>query len=174
MVNSKQFHDKFEKLPFSKNVIESLYKFSLKILEHRDGSDVEDLYILNSRTGSEVTKNVSTKVGFKVGLTSAQYQKVLEEDGVIILHNHPEGGRLSFSDIKSLFGTPNAKGSVVVGHDGSVYVAYAPNRSFSVEKLYQKYYNDFVSSYQNKEIARVLATDKLYELGVFMYEEIKE
>lgn len=174
LVNSKRFHDKFEKLPFSKNVIESLYKASVKILEHRDGSNVEDLYILNSRTGREVTKNISTKVGFKVGLTSAQYQKVLEEDGIIILHNHPEGGRLSFSDIKSLFATPNAKGSVVVGHDGSVHVAYAPNRSFSVEKLYQKYYNDFVSSYQNKEIARVLATDKLYELGVFMYEEIKE
>lgn len=171
LVNSKAFHDKFENLPFSKNVNESLYKSGLKILEHRDGTNVEDLYILDARTGEEITKNISAQQGYKVGLNNAQYTKALDNESIVILHNHPEGGRLSYADIKTLFETPNAKGSVVVGHDGSVFVAHSPNRNISIAGIYEKLYNGYVREYQNKDIAKLRATDRLYEMGIFSHEK---
>ncbi|MEY8435089.1 minor capsid protein [Streptococcus hyointestinalis] len=171
LVNSKTFHDKFENLPFSKNVNENLYKSGLKILEHRDGTNVEDLYILDARTGEEITKNISAQQGYKVGLNNAQYTKVLDNESIVILHNHPEGGRLSYADIKTLFETPNAKGSVVVGHDGSVFVAHSPNRNISIAEIYGKLYNGYVREYQNKDIAKLRATDRLYEMGIFSHEK---
>lgn len=49
------------------------------------------------------------------------------KNDVVVIHNHPNSGRPSYSDIKTLFNTKengynsNISSSVVLGHDGSVY-----------------------------------------------------
>ena len=50
-INSKEYHDKFEKLPLSKPVIESLYKETGRLLEAVDGQEQEHMLAINARTG---------------------------------------------------------------------------------------------------------------------------
>lgn len=52
LVNSKEYHDKFENLTSHKSTNESVYQEAMKMLEHRDGTDLEDIVILDARTGN--------------------------------------------------------------------------------------------------------------------------
>ncbi len=47
LVNSKEYHNKFEGLPLNKSANENLYMESKRILEHRDGTYYEDLVVLD-------------------------------------------------------------------------------------------------------------------------------
>ena len=73
-VNSKKFHDKFQNLTNHKTVNESLYQEAMKILEHRDGTNLEDLTILNARNGDIIVKNVLSLEKGATGLTEKQYK----------------------------------------------------------------------------------------------------
>ena len=98
-VNSKKFHDSFENLTQRKAVNESIYQESMKILEHRDGTILEDMVVLDAKTGKVIAKNTESKESGKTGLTQEQYRRYQKEKGKkILLHNHPNSDRLSFTD----------------------------------------------------------------------------
>ena len=125
LVNSKEYHDKFENLTAHKSANESVYQQSKRLLEHRDGKFEESLIILDSRTGNLIVDNFdNTGSKFKTGLTNAQYSLVKNNSGkVIMIHNHPESPRPSGTDILTLLKEQKAEYSVIVGHDGTVYEA---------------------------------------------------
>lgn len=170
LVNSKEYHDKFEKLPLSKQVKENLYIESKKILEHRDGTHYEDLVILDSRTGKEIVSNRSTDNNLRTGLSKEDYEKVMSRSGeIILLHNHPGGGRPSIADIMTAFKQENVKASIVVGHDGSVNIISNINRKIDIEKIYNRYYNEYKKIGYESQHARIKATDEIYSIGIFDY-----
>lgn len=170
-VNSKKFHDKFQNLTNHKTVNESLYQEAMKILEHRDGTNLEDLTILNARNGDIIVKNVLSLEKGATGLTEKQYKIYKQSlEKKILLHNHPNGGRLSFTDLKTLFDNYDIEASIVIGYNGIVYSATKPNRSVNIEKIYKSFYNKYKLKYDHNDIARVGALDELYKLGIFDYE----
>lgn len=171
LVNSKEYHDNFENLTSHKAVNESLYQESMKILEHRDGTDLEDLVALDARTGNVITKNTSSTLSGKTGFTQEQYsifnKNVYDK---ILLHNHPNSGRFSFTDILTMFNNSDIVGSVAVGHDGTVHMITNPNRDVDIEKLYKKLYTMYKSQLGNEDLAKRYALDELYRRGLFDYE----
>lgn len=88
---------------------------------------------------------------------------------VVIIHNHAEGTRLSKTDIFTAFSTENVEMSVAVGHNGAVHCIYGINREIDIDKIYQTVYNDVVEKFKNKDLAKLKATDALYESGAFKY-----
>ena len=103
LVNSKSFHDKFERMNLRKSVKEMLYQTSLEMLEHRDGTNSEDIAAIDIRTGNRLFLNMSAIDESKVNPTLEEY-KLIEnnDDKVILIHNHPLSGRPSWADIKTL------------------------------------------------------------------------
>ena len=171
IVNSKKFHDKFEKLTKHKLMNESAYRESMKILEHRDGTDLEDVVVFNAKTGDIIVKNTSSVTPGRTGLTYEQYKIYRESsERKILLHNHPNGGRLSFTDLKTLFMNDDLDATIAVGHNGSIYIVSNPNRTVDIEKLYEMFYNEYKEIYANSELAKVYALDDLYGLKIFDYE----
>ena len=176
LVNSKQYHDKFEGLTSRKAVNESIYQESMKILEHRDGTDYEDIVALDARTGDVIVKNALSVQKGKTGFTEEQYKALVKREGkVVLLHNHPNGSRPSFTDISSLFENSSfVSGSVAVGHDGSVHLISNPSTQIdkkTLDKLWNELYNDAVKDYQDKDLASHYALDDIYKTGLFDYEE---
>ena len=171
LVNTKKYHDKFESLTGHKQADEALYQQSMKMLEHRDGTDREDMVLLDSRTGKVITQNMSSEKSGRTGLTNEQYADYLKYNGAVtIVHNHPNSSRVSFTDIKSMFINDKVDTVIAVGHDGSVYKVYNPNRDFDIEKFEEMVYNRYVNIYQDEKLASIKMTDELYALGVFEYE----
>lgn len=171
LVNSKEYHDKFESLTSHKSTNESVYQEAMKMLEHRDGTELEDIVVFDSRTGNIVVKNTLSAREGQTGLTYEQYETYKKASGKkVLLHNHPNGGRLSFTDLKTLFVNDDIEASIAVGHNGMVHIVSNPDRTIDIEKLYESLYNEYKEIYANSEIARIYALDDLYDLKIFDYE----
>ena len=171
LVNSKEYHDKFEDLTDHKAVNESVYQESMRMLEHRDGTNYEDVVLLDAKTGRFVTGNMNGQKAGKTGLTAEQYKQYEEYEGyVVILHNHPNNSRPSYTDIRALFEHEKTSASIVFCHDGTVHILSNPNRDFDIVQFWDHAYNEYVEIYKDKSIAEIKATDALYALNLFHYE----
>lgn len=171
LVNSKEFHDKFESLTNHKSTNESVYQEAMKMLEHRDGTDLEDIVVFDARTGNVIVKNTLSARSGQTGLTYEQYEIYQQSSGKkVLLHNHPNGGRLSFTDLKTLFVNSDVEASIAVGHNGVVHIVSNPDRTIDIEKLYESLYNEYKEIYANSELSRIYALDDLYDLKIFDYE----
>ena len=170
LVNAKSYHDKFMALSLPKPVQESLYFHALQMLEHRDGTNYEDLCVIDQRTGALVVSQItSTQIG-RTGLTYAQYQTVQAYPGaVVLLHNHPNNSRPSIADILTVFKYPQISLSVVAAHNGQVMSIRRSRKVIDIENIYSRWYNYFVTTGNLKREAVLLATDKIYESGAIIY-----
>ena len=167
LVNSKEFHDKFEKMPLNKNLREGLYKNSLEILEKQNGTCHESIVILDSRTGIAL-KKVHGKDDMKAKISL----EGLSDKKITILHNHPEGGRFSYADIKNYFQNVNIDNAVVIGHNGEVHIVYGFDRNFDIVKFYEERYNKNIGIYPLKSMAQIKTMNDIYKKGVMIYEKM--
>lgn len=152
VVNSKEYHDKYEQLNIGKNTAEQAYVKAKDMLEFADGTQMEYTCVLDARTGNEVfySKGVNKATANKVAITKEQYDGIISHDGeIILMHNHPSSGRPSGQDIMTAFKVPNAKGSLVAGHDGVVYYISDVNRNVDIDKIYKKHYDKHVREILN-------------------------
>lgn len=173
LVNSKSFHDKFERMNLRKSVKEMLYQTSLEMLEHRDGTNSEDIAAIDIRTGNRLFLNMSAIDESKVNPTPEEY-KLIEnnDDKVILIHNHPLSGRPSWADIKTLqLGKKYIDRSIIIGHKGNVTEISLSKRNKDIIKAFKKWYNDYIRDGFTKQESILKATDKLYEKKVFRYVE---
>lgn len=170
LVNSKAFHDKFEELLSHKSVNESIYREAMEMLEHRDNTPFEDLIVIDSRNGKVIARFTESTVPGKISLTAEQVDEILNYDGnVILLHNHPNSSRASYTDIRNLR-TANVDGVIAVGHDGSVYLVTDLDSEFNIDIFWEEGYNSYKKIYRDEILANHHATDDLYKLGVFKAE----
>lgn len=140
-------------------------------LRDRDGTELEDIVVFDSRTGNIVVKNTLSARAGQTGLTYEQYETYKKASGKkVLLHNHPNGGRLSFTDLKTLFVNDDIEASIAVGHNGMVHIVSNPDRTIDIEKLYESLYSEYKEIYANSEIAKIYALDDLYDLKIFDYE----
>lgn len=170
LVNTKKYHDKFENIPIGKKARESIYQTAMKILEHRDGTDYEDIAAINLKTGEVLAFNTSsTRPGIS-GFTEKEYRKITEsKSNIVIVHNHPNNSRLSYKDLQTLFQYDYVRMEIAICHNGDIAFAYDPVRNFDIEAFYQKAYNTYKEVYGKKQ-SELFATDKLYDSDTFKYE----
>lgn len=171
-VNSKKYHDQFNGLTKHRAANESVYQQAKRILEDRDGKDTERMAIIDARTGELLTDNLSAgeDSSFKTGLSLEEYQKIKESGKqFIILHNHPSSTRPSITDILTFWKEEKAVASVVVGHDGTVYIITDANRKIPLDKLYEKYYYSYKELGYDVDMARLKATNDIYASKAFTY-----
>ena len=162
LVNSHDYHKKFDDLTPHKSANESIYNQSKRILEHRDGTEFESMSVINARTGELITDNLSETINnnSRTGLTKEQYD------------NHPASTRPSVTDILTLWKEKNATSSIIAGHDGSVFAISNINRKMPLDKMYEKAYNEYKEMGYTSEMAKIKATNTLYESGAFTIKEV--
>lgn len=92
-----------------------------KIYKHRTGSDNEDLYFINSSTGSVRTSTRGTEPGICHPTKSMKKMLADAEEGTIIgIHNHPRNSAPSLPDIMAAT-ERKYKYGIVACHDGTLY-----------------------------------------------------
>lgn len=123
-INSKEYKDKFSQITDNPKANESIRSVSKTMLEHCNGTEHEDMYLLgmDGKIISKVTDSVST-----LGINySDEFKKALAdvtENGtpVIAIHNHPHGTPPSSDDFRKAYENKYSVG-VIVGHNGQIYV----------------------------------------------------
>lgn len=165
-INSKKFHEKFETLKGSKNLRESLYKESMDILNVQNGTGFESIAILDYKTGKVLMKhhgNMELKARIPMNDINSK---------ITVLHNHPGGGRFSYTDIKNYFKYENVETAVVISNSGEVHEIRNIDRRFNIDNFIEERYNEYKKIYPENLIAKK-TLDDLYKEKVFEYEEKK-
>lgn len=172
LVNAKGYHDKFRHISLPRPVQEALYQSSMKILEHRNATQLEDLYALDARTGIVITQNCDQVTPFHTGFNSIQYKNILDHGSkIILLHNHPSSTRPSITDINTLANEPTIACSIVIGHDASVQVISIPVRGPKVDTIFNFWYTAGKAAGWPNQEAKLRATDYVYAKGAVRYEK---
>lgn len=124
VVNTKEYHDAFEEIPVPKPVAEGAYREAGRILSATDGTEFEHLAAIDARTGKPVADNIGAApmAARKTGFSNDEMAKVEAcPHKVVLIHNHPKSIQPSYRDVMTAAESPHVAGSVVVGHDGSVW-----------------------------------------------------
>lgn len=172
-VNSAAYRNKFDNMPLRRPVRDRLHKEAINTLNITNGTEKEVLTAINARTG-EVLGRSKVLHDNRAVFTQEQFDRLKASGAsVVLLHNHPVGGRFSWTDIKTVFANDFIAASVVIGHDGTVRILRDFNRRVNVEKAYEKLYNEVKKKYPLKSLAEKITLDKIYDLGVFVYDEEK-
>ena len=164
-INSKLYHDKFEKFPVNKEVQQSLYREAGRLLNFVDGQEQERMLVISARTGEFVVDNFDRDGDmYKTGFNVEEYQKILGcPDNIIVMHNHSLNGRPSAQDLISYLKEEKVKLSLILCHDGSIYGIFDVQPE--VEGIYEMYLNEVKVKTASVEEAKRLATTKLYILN---------
>ena len=150
-LKSEEYKNKFKGITGNTKVDEQLYQQSKAILTHRNGTDKEDLCLIDSQTGKIVGRQSNSKIDFGVEYNSSIENAIKNNPrGTLIsIHNHPTNNPPTGSDFVSN-GSNGYKLGLVVTHNGKVFTYKAGNIPFSaesfgsrVDKYRSKNYNEF-------------------------------
>lgn len=158
-VNTKGYQDGVISLTDGKKVLgTSVCKVAKTMLEHRQGTEQEDLYLLDARTGNIVYKDDTSTA--KMGVEKTPELTALlskdDEKRYISVHNHPKDGYPSATDFNALYDNPKIKYGIIVGHKGTVYKYTAPKKripELDIELAIVKYEKKGYSKHLAKENA---------------------
>lgn len=148
-IKSKEFKEKFNGITGNKKVDNRIYSQSKAMLTHRNGTDKEDMCLINSVTGKIEGKQTSSKTDFGVDYNDSLNEAIdnNSEYSLIAVHNHPTNNPPTGSDIISAGGHKYKMG-VVVTHDGRVFTYKAGDIPFS-ENAFAKRVDKYRSSEYN-------------------------
>lgn len=148
-INSDEFKKKFKNITDNVKVNEQIYKQSKAQLIHRNGTDKEDMCLIDSITGKIAGRQTNSKTDFGVDYNQSLKNAVLSYPPytLISIHNHPTNNPPTGSDIVSN-GYRKYKLGIVVTHNGKVYTYKAGNKSFS-QDFFAKTVDNFRKEYYN-------------------------
>ena len=127
-IHSDEYRAKFNGLPYSEAVNETVYTFAKAALTHRSKTNREDMYLIDLRDGSIAGRQVSSSEEFAVEYNDSLNNAIknMPKNTLISLHNHPTDNPPTGSDFASL-GYHGYHSGVVVCHNGKVYWYKAGN-----------------------------------------------
>ncbi|MEG0798764.1 MAG: hypothetical protein RR384_08265 [Acidaminococcaceae bacterium] len=171
VINSEAYREKFEGLPINKNLADALHKEAISILEQRDATAVETMVALDFKTGKKVVSSSSDKE-YATSFTRAEMLIFNTYKGkIVLLHNHPLGGRLSHTDLLSAIKEDKVVGTITIGHDGYVGYAEILKHDKNIAEKWREWYNEYIKLNVLKYKAVKKGTDELYKGGWISYHE---
>ncbi|BAK45422.1 hypothetical protein [Eggerthella sp. YY7918] len=171
VVNTKAFHDAFEKMPIPKFVAESAYEQTGRILRATSGTNFEYMVAINARTGELVADNLYRSASEKkTSFNDREMWRVQKcPDRVTIVHNHPSSRPPSYRDVYTAAKEEKISASIIVGHDGSLwYISIGDaNIAHQLESAYnarKDYYGNFA---ENKALDMLLKENETHNLFIW-------
>lgn len=150
-LKSEEYKNKFKGITGNTKVDEQLYKQSKAMLTHRNGTDKEDMCLIDSRTGKIAGHQSNSKVDFGVEYNNSINNAIKDNPpySLISIHNHSTNNPPTGSDLVSN-GANRYKLGLVVTHNGKVFTYKSGKKPFSAESFgtrvakYRKLeYNEF-------------------------------
>lgn len=131
-LKSEDYKNKFKGITGNTKVDEQLYQQSKAILTHRNGTDKEDMCLIDSRTGKIAGRQSNSKVDFGVEYNSSIENAIKNNPrGTLIsIHNHSTNNPPTGSDFVSN-GSNGYQLGLVVTHNGKVFTYKAGEKPFT-------------------------------------------
>lgn len=146
-INSGEYRNKFDNISENAQLNRLIYKIAKEMLNHRSGSEYEDMYWIDVETNEIIAKEISQRNPRSVQYSYRTKKKVKNREGLLTIHSHPYSFPPSIEDFNSNYNNNYGVG-IVCCHDGKVYM-YSSNEEVNVvyyklkvEELLKVGYND--------------------------------
>lgn len=173
IVNSKVYHDKFEKLPLNKDAQQRAYIEAGRLLEFVDNLPLDETQLDKEERMSAITRIDGNLIvdNFnregttdKTGFNQEEYEKILEYKGdIIVMHNHSNSSPPSGKDLITYLDTEQISLSLILGHDGTIYaIEYV---SVIFKEKYEELYKRYSQISSNRGEVKRLVMTRLYAIN---------
>ena len=172
LVKSREFRSKFDSMDSDKKLQRQYYQVAKKMLNHRSGTNGEDLYFYNTRTKKWYSSTTGTQAGTPD--YTEEIRRALQEsekDEIVSFHNHPLGMPPSAGDLNAALKNGYQKG-YTIGHEGTVFEYTAPIFIID-EAVYNKRISLHAEKGDSEFQAQVNALLDLQEFYKFKFKEMK-
>ena len=175
-INGGEYRKKFDSISNSKELNRLVYQLAKKMLNHRAGTEYEDMYWIDLDTLEVVAEELNAKTVKEI-VYSDRTQKIVAdykkdpEKRLLTMHTHPSSFPPSIPDFNANFENGYNIG-LVICHDGRVFL-YA-----SDEELSETYYNLLVAKKLNQGYndyeARILTLQEMQENFEIVIKEVMD
>jgi hypothetical protein len=173
-VNAIDYRKKFDAISSDPELNALIHGEALRMLKHRNNTDFEDLSVINRSRESLVGRSTKATIPGETRYTEVLKKQIEQAkrngDALIVVHNHPNGLGPSLGDILSAKARGYSK-SVIVGHDGSLFVIDRVDDAFRVYH-HRELYNSFLVGGKTELEAAILTLDKLRSMGLLSWRSL--
>lgn len=171
LVKSREFRSKFDSMDSDKKIQRQYYQVAKKMLNHRSGTNGEDLYFYNTRTKKWYSSTTGTQAGTPDYTEEIRRALQESEKGEIVsFHNHPLGMPPSAGDLNAALKNGYQKG-YTIGHDGTVFEYTAPEYRID-ESVYSNRIGSYTENGTSEFEAQLNALVDLQRLYGFEVREV--
>lgn len=162
-LNSAEFSKKFNRITNNSKVNDAIRKYARAMLTHRNGTDGEDLYIIDILEGEKKFSETKGKNILGVELKREEIEMIREMPNVIGIHNHPTNILPTGSDFVTA-GYRRYEFGIMVTHDLRVFQYKVGNKPFTSE-YFDKKVDKYMGVPYNLSIeeAQIKVLDELVE-----------
>ena len=173
-INGGEFRRKFDLISEDKELNRLLYQLAKKMLEHRSGTEYEDMYWIDVDKCEVVAKELDSIIEHKIiysdatNRTVAEYKKSSDKT-LITIHSHPSSFPPSIDDLIANYENEYSLG-IIVCHNGTVFV-YTSDEDLNAE-YYKLVIADYYDDGYNEYEAQIMAIKELASKFKIMVEEV--
>lgn len=173
-VNGGEYRKKFDLISENKELNRLLFQLSKKMLEHRNGTEYEDMYWIDIDKCEVVAKELDSAIKHKIIYSDAtnrvvtEYKKSLDKS-LITIHSHPSSFPPSIDDLIANYENDYSLG-IIVCHNGSIFI-YAVDEELNSDYyklVLADYYNDGYNEYE----AQIMAIKEMSSKFEIMFKEV--
>jgi hypothetical protein len=168
-IDSGEYRRKFDNITDNKELNRNLYLSAKKMLNHRTGTDFEDMYWFDGDNGKEFASKTDMKTPSVVKYSPDYMKKFQDIKNKVTIHNHPRSMPPSIGDFQSAFDNGYSNG-VIAAHDGSVYtykIILEPQ-----PELYKTLTADYKAMGFSDITAEQKALDEMMSRGYIYYRKV--
>ena len=100
-INSGDYRKKFDRISSSHKLNRLLYQLSKKMLEHRSGTEYEDMYWIDPQSIAVIAEETESDFVGRIDYTTGIISKIQKYNDLITLHSHPNSFPPSINDLNS-------------------------------------------------------------------------
>ena len=168
-IESGEYRRKFDSISDNPNVNKSLYECSKAALKHRSGTELEDMYWIDSNTG-KIILSVTDSTDKRAIVYSNKIKSIISSnENIVTIHSHPSSMPPSIDDFNSCCKN-NYKFGIVACHNGRIF-KYSSKQIVS-KSLYNLYISEYLDNGFDEFNAQLNALDKLQENHLIYFEEV--
>lgn len=133
-INSGEYRNKFNQLSDDIELNRLVYQLAKKMLKHRSGTLLEDMYWVDIDTRTIIASETTQRAECRIKYSKATQRAIKKHNNLLVIHTHPYSMPPSIRDFNSIINN-GYQISLVCCHDGRVFM-YQSNRRV-VEFLYK-------------------------------------
>ena len=154
-INSGDYRNKFNKISNDIQLNRLVYQVAKKMLKHRSGTLLEDMYWIDINTKSIVASEITQEIECEIRYSKSTQRAIKNNKNLLVIHTHPFSMPPSIRDLNSALSN-GYRICIVCCHNGKVFM-YQSNRH-----VIEFFYKGTVAKYKKWVMMTLKHNIKLY------------